>query len=71
MADKPQTPDDIELVPDAWERFTRAVPVIARQRPEETPEPPKQPRRKSVQKERPAVAGDRPLPAARASACRA
>jgi hypothetical protein len=49
-AEKPQTPDDIELVPDAWERFKRAVPVIARHKPDEKkPEPSKQPRRKSVE----------------------
>jgi len=49
-AEKPQTPDDIELVPDAWERFKRAVPIIAQHKPDaEAPEPPKRPRRKSVE----------------------
>jgi hypothetical protein len=49
--EKPLIPDDIELVPDAWERFKRAVPVIARQQKpdKEKPVPAKPPRRKSVE----------------------
>jgi hypothetical protein len=31
------TPDDIELVPDAWDRFVRAVKQIARHPPVEHP----------------------------------
>jgi hypothetical protein len=36
-AEKPQTPDDIELVPDAWERFKAAVKVVARHPPVDHP----------------------------------
>jgi hypothetical protein len=49
--EKPLTPDDIELVPGAWDRFKRAVPIIARHKPvDKKPEPPKRPRRRSIQK---------------------
>ena len=34
---QPQTPDDIEHVPDAWERFKRAVKVVAKHPPVEHP----------------------------------
>jgi hypothetical protein len=33
----PQTPDDIELVPDAWARFVRAVKQVAKHPPVEHP----------------------------------
>jgi hypothetical protein len=33
----PQTPDDIELVPDAWDRFVRAVKAVAKHPPVEHP----------------------------------
>lgn len=36
-AEKPQTPDDIELVPDAWDRFVRAVKQVAKHDPVEHP----------------------------------
>jgi hypothetical protein len=36
-SEKPQTPDDIELVPDAWERFKRAVKIVAQHPPVEHP----------------------------------
>lgn len=36
-AEKPQTPDDIELVPDAWDRFVRAVKQVAKHPPIEHP----------------------------------
>jgi hypothetical protein len=32
-----QIPDDIELVPDAWERFKRAVKTVAQHAPVEHP----------------------------------
>jgi len=32
-----QTPDDIELVPDAWDRFVRAVKMVAKHPPVEHP----------------------------------
>jgi len=36
--DKPiPNPDDIELVPDAWERFKEAVKVVARHPPIDHP----------------------------------
>lgn len=35
--EKPQTPDDIELIPDAWERFKRAVKIVAKHPPVEHP----------------------------------
>lgn len=35
--EKPLTPDDIELVPDAWEQFKRAVPIIAKHQPVDHP----------------------------------
>lgn len=31
--EQPQTPDDIELVPDAWERFKSAVKQIVPHKP--------------------------------------
>ena len=33
----PVTPDDVEMVPDAWERFKEAVKVIARHPPIQHP----------------------------------
>jgi hypothetical protein len=36
-SEKPQTPDDIELVPDAWEHFVDVVKKIAPHKPVEHP----------------------------------
>jgi hypothetical protein len=36
-SEKPQTPDDIEFVPDAWERFKWAVKAVAQHPPVEHP----------------------------------
>lgn len=34
---QPETPDDIELVPDAWDRFVRAVKHVAKHEPVKHP----------------------------------
>ena len=36
-SEKPETPDDIELHPDAWERFVEAVKVVAKHPPVDHP----------------------------------
>jgi hypothetical protein len=36
-AKPPLNPDDIELVPDAWERFKRAVKIVAKHPPVDHP----------------------------------
>jgi len=36
-SEKPLTPDDIELLPDSWERFKRALKVVAKHPPIEHP----------------------------------
>jgi hypothetical protein len=35
--EKPLTPDDIELLPDSWERFKQALKVVAKHPPIEHP----------------------------------
>lgn len=35
--EQPQTPDDIELVPDSWDRFVDAVKRVAKHPPVEHP----------------------------------
>jgi hypothetical protein len=36
-SEKPLTPDDIELVPDSWERFKEAVKIVAKHPPIDHP----------------------------------
>lgn len=51
MADKTPKGKETELLPDAWERFERAVDVVMRSPPRHQSAPPRKP------KERPATKG--------------
>jgi len=47
----PENPDDIDLHPDAWDRFVDAVKRVARHPPVPKPKP-KSPKRRSVSHKR-------------------
>jgi hypothetical protein len=53
MAKKPDTIKDLELEPDAWERFERAVGVVAKSPPQHRKAAKKKKHsRKSIKKEK-------------------
>ena len=41
---KPQTPDEVEMLPDAWERTERAMKIAARHAPVRMPAPKPKPK---------------------------